>query len=64
MEDILVDLSEDAGIGAKGGRDVFALREEADCASEKALKELCVDELVQAGHVGGRRKVPCEFNDK
>jgi hypothetical protein len=53
MEDVLVDLRKDAGIRAKGRRDVFTLHEEADRASEKALEEFCVDELAQAGHVSG-----------
>ena len=46
IEDVLVDLRKDAGIGAKGRRDIFTLHEEADRASKKALEEFSVDELA------------------
>ncbi|KAJ5991565.1 hypothetical protein N7499_003981 [Penicillium canescens] len=49
MEVILVDLNEDVGIGTKRGGHVFTLRGEAKYASEKELKEPCVDELAQVG---------------
>ncbi len=38
VENLPIDLGEDAGIGAKSGGDMLALDEEADCAFEKAFK--------------------------
>jgi hypothetical protein len=38
LEDLNVDLCENAGVGAESGGDVFALGEEADGSFEEALK--------------------------
>lgn len=47
MEDLPVDLSENASIGAEGGGYVFALDEEAYCADEEALELLRLDKLLE-----------------
>lgn len=38
VENLPIDLGEDAGIGAQSGGDILALDEEADCAFEEAFK--------------------------
>ena len=53
VEDLVINLSEDTGVGAEGGRDVFVLGEEAYCPSEEAVEDFCVDQFPQARHVGG-----------
>src|SRR3954463_3200073 len=53
VEDLVINLSEDTGVGAEGGRNVFVLGEEAYCPSEEAVEDFCVDQFPQAGHVGG-----------
>jgi hypothetical protein len=46
IEDLLVDLSENASICAEGGRYVFALDEKAYGADEEALELLWLHELL------------------
>jgi len=46
MEDLRVDLCEDAGVGTEGGRDIFALGQKADCSFEQTLEEFRLDELA------------------
>lgn len=46
IEDLDVDLSENASIGAEGGGYVFALNKEAYGADEEALELLWLDELL------------------
>lgn len=46
IEDLLVYLSENASIGAKGWRYVFALNEKAYGADEEALELLWLDKLL------------------
>lgn len=48
VEDLVINLSEDTGVGAEGGRDVFVLGEEAYCSSEEAVEDFCVDQFPQA----------------
>jgi hypothetical protein len=45
-EDLLVDLSENASIGAEGGGYIFALDEEAYGANEEAIELVWVDKLL------------------
>lgn len=44
-EDLLVDLSENASIGAEGGGYIFALDEEAYGTNEEAVELVLVDKL-------------------
>jgi hypothetical protein len=45
-EDLPVNLSENASIGAEGGRNILTLDEEAYCAREEALELIFLDELL------------------
>jgi len=55
VKDLLINFSQDSGVGAKGGRDVLAAQEEANSSFEEGLQFVTIDELGQTGHVCGRQ---------
>lgn len=47
-EDLFIDLSENAGVGAEGRGDLFALSEEGNCTSEETFQNRLWNELSEA----------------
>lgn len=53
-EDLVVDLLQDARVGAQGRRDILIAEKEADRAFEEAFKGWALDELGETGVEGCR----------